>query len=104
MIGLRQPPTPHVRQWAQALGLALLTAGVAAQELPRGDCAAPRAATDLRHCDLTGSLLNGAHLRGASFLGSRLTDSRFVNAVTAGADFSGALEMPAHLRALLGAP
>jgi uncharacterized protein YjbI with pentapeptide repeats len=57
---------------------------------------------DLSGANLRGSLLNGAHLRGARFQGAQLADARFVNAVHAGADFKGALEMPEHLRAMLG--
>lgn len=54
--------------------------------------------TDLSGADLSGSLLNGASLDGARFSGARLKDARVINAVPDEADFTGAVEMPEHLR------
>ena len=60
--------------------LSLLLAGLAAfvavaAELPKGDCGAPRAATDLTHCDFSGADLNGVDLSGARLDGIRLENA-----------------------------
>jgi uncharacterized protein YjbI with pentapeptide repeats len=47
--------------------------------------------------------LCGARLDDAVFRNARLTEARFVNAVVQGADFSGALDLPDHLRKMLDA-
>lgn len=67
---MKPPPAPSRTQTAAFIALSLaLTAPVYPEKtLPQGDCAAPRAGTDLRHCDLAGALDTPAHL-GAMLVG-----------------------------------
>ena len=52
--------------------------------------------------EITHSLLNGTHLTNTHFTGADLADSRFTNARLDNTDFSGALNLPDHLRRLIG--
>jgi uncharacterized protein YjbI with pentapeptide repeats len=108
------PPPPSRTKTAAFIALSLaLTAPAYPQEtLPQRDCTAPRASTDLRHCDLAGAAPGGNRsqrhtpgwgpagkrqpLRGQSG-GARLQGANLQWANLADADLSGAALQGAHL-------
>jgi len=87
------PPPPSRTQTAAfiALSLALTTPAYPEETLPQGDCAAPRASTDLHHCDLAGAALAGIDLSDTRLDGVRRenanpTGAKLVRARVQGAD------------------
>ncbi|MGE5155344.1 MAG: pentapeptide repeat-containing protein, partial [Bdellovibrio bacteriovorus] len=93
----RAPPgrsdTRKALRRALGLGLLAVAALAGAEDLPRGDCAAPRPATDLRHCNLGEARLQGVDLRNA-----QLDGVRFENADLTGCKLAGASLVKANLR------
>jgi uncharacterized protein YjbI with pentapeptide repeats len=78
--------------------LLFLRVNVTAEQLPKGDCNAPKPLTDLRHCvfwnkafsgiDLHGTLLDGVSLRGTNLTGSNLSGASLRRADLRWSDFS----------------
>ena len=88
-------------QWGAIVVVGLLLffrVNVAAEELPKGDCKAPKPLTDLRHCvfwnkafsgiDLHGTLLDGVSLRGTNLTGCNLSGASLRRADLRWSDFS----------------
>ena len=81
------------------VGLLLIFRGnAAAEQLPKGDCTAPKPLTDLRHCvfwnqsfsgiDLHGTLLDGVSIRGTNLTGCNLSGASLRRADLRWSDFS----------------
>jgi uncharacterized protein YjbI with pentapeptide repeats len=78
--------------------LLFFLADVTAEQLPKGDCNAPKPLTDLRHCvfwnkafsgiDLHGTLLDGVSLRGTNLTGCNLAGASLRRADLRWSDFS----------------
>ncbi len=88
-------------QWGSIVIVGLLLffwVNVTAQQLPKGDCNAPKPRTDLRHCvfwnqsfsgiDLHGTLLDGVSLRGTKLTGCNLSRASLRRADLRWSDFS----------------
>jgi uncharacterized protein YjbI with pentapeptide repeats len=78
--------------------LLFLRVNATAEQLPKGDCNAPKPRTDLRHCvfwnkafagiDLHGTLLDGVSLRGTNLTGCNLSGTSLRAADLRWSDFS----------------
>ena len=88
-------------RWVPIFVLGLLLffwVSVSAEQLPKGDCKAPKALTDLRHCvfwnksfsgiNLHGVLLDGVSLRGTNLTGCNLSGASLRGADMRWSDFS----------------
>ena len=86
------PPPPSRTQTVafMALSRALTAPAQPEETLPQGDCAAPRAGTDLRHCDLAGAALAGIDLSDTRLDGVRLENANLSGAKLVRARFQGA--------------
>ena len=78
-----------MRMFSRSILLLALAANALAADLPEGNCAAPKAATDLSRCDFSRLKMAGKDLRGARLAGAKLESTDLRKANLAGADLRG---------------